>query len=790
MAKKRKRKTRKKQNKQLKLKYELNGLVCIAIAIIAILQLGVVGQTFVHLFRFFAGEWFILCLIGLFLFGVTIFWKKQIPDILTRRKAGLYCIIASILLLSHVKLFQHLSSAGVIGSQSVIRNTFELFLMDMKGEAGSPDLGGGMIGAVLFAASYFLFAQAGSQIMAIVLMLIGIVLITNRSLQEMVKKVTIPVSQFMVKQWKAFVEDMKGIRQAKKSASSQKTGEKKKRSRIQEEDEDDLILIEEETPSSDNSQPIISSFADRDDILTPTVQKKQAATETAPLQDSVQSTPVQSDTADEPKEAPPMTFTELENKDYELPSLDILAEPQHSGQQTDKKNIYENARKLEKTFQSFGVKAKVTQVHLGPAVTKYEVYPDVGVKVSKIVNLSDDLALALAAKDIRIEAPIPGKSAIGIEVPNAEIAMVSLKEVLESKQNDRPNAKLLIGLGRNISGEAVLAEMNKMPHLLVAGSTGSGKSVCINGIITSILMRAKPHEVKMMMIDPKMVELNVYNGIPHLLAPVVTDPKKASQALKKVVSEMERRYELFSHTGTRNIEGYNDYIKRMNQTEDAKQPELPYIVVIVDELADLMMVASSDVEDSITRLSQMARAAGIHLIIATQRPSVDVITGVIKANIPSRIAFSVSSQTDSRTILDMGGAEKLLGRGDMLFLPVGANKPVRVQGAFLSDEEVEHVVDHVITQQKAQYQEEMIPSEETHDQLAAVEDDLYDEAVELIIGMQTASVSMLQRRFRIGYTRAARLIDAMEERGVVGPYEGSKPREVLLSKEQYDELSS
>ncbi|MFP5200186.1 MULTISPECIES: FtsK/SpoIIIE family DNA translocase [Bacillus] len=790
MAKKRKRKTRKKQNKQLKLKYELNGLVCIAIAIIAILQLGVVGQTFVHLFRFFAGEWFILCLIGLFLFGVTIFWKKQIPDILTRRKAGLYCIIASILLLSHVKLFQHLSSAGVIGSQSVIRNTFELFLMDMKGETGSPDLGGGMIGAVLFAASYFLFAQAGSQIMAIVLMLIGIVLITNRSLQEMVKKVTIPVSQFMVKQWKAFVEDMKGIRQAKKSASSQKTSEKKKRSRIQEEDEDDLILIEEETPSSDNSQPIISSFADRDDILTPPVQKKQAAKETDPLQESVPSAPVQSETADEPKEAPPMTFTELENKDYELPSLDILAEPQHSGQQTDKKNIYENARKLEKTFQSFGVKAKVTQVHLGPAVTKYEVYPDVGVKVSKIVNLSDDLALALAAKDIRIEAPIPGKSAIGIEVPNAEIAMVSLKEVLESKQNDRPNAKLLIGLGRNISGEAVLAEMNKMPHLLVAGSTGSGKSVCINGIITSILMRAKPHEVKMMMIDPKMVELNVYNGIPHLLAPVVTDPKKASQALKKVVSEMERRYELFSHTGTRNIEGYNDYIKRMNQTEEAKQPELPYIVVIVDELADLMMVASSDVEDSITRLSQMARAAGIHLIIATQRPSVDVITGVIKANIPSRIAFSVSSQTDSRTILDMGGAEKLLGRGDMLFLPVGANKPVRVQGAFLSDEEVEHVVDHVITQQKAQYQEEMIPSEETQDQLAAVEDDLYDEAVELIIGMQTASVSMLQRRFRIGYTRAARLIDAMEERGVVGPYEGSKPREVLLSKEQYDELSS
>ena len=366
---------------------------------------------------------------------------------------------------------------------------------------------------------------------------------------------------------------------------------------------------------------------------------------------------------------------------------------------------------LNAHFHSFGVKARVTQVHLGPAVTKYEVHPDVGVKVSKIVSLSDDLALALAAKDIRIEAPIPGKSAIGIEVPNSEVAMVSLREVLEAKKVDKPDAKLQIGLGRNISGEAVKAELNKMPHLLVAGATGSGKSVCINGIITSILMRAKPHEVKMMMIDPKMVELNVYNGIPHLLAPVVTNPKKAAQALQKVVSEMERRYELFSHSGTRNIEGYNDYINRYNIEEDAKQPLLPYIVVIVDELADLMMVASNDVEDAITRLAQMARAAGIHLIIATQRPSVDVITGVIKANIPSRIAFSVSSMTDSRTILDMGGAEKLLGRGDMLFLPAGASKPVRVQGAFLSDNEVEEVVTYVISQQKAQYNEEMIPDE-------------------------------------------------------------------------------
>ncbi|MCY8913100.1 DNA translocase FtsK [Bacillus atrophaeus] len=786
MAKK-KRKSRKKQAKQLNLKYELNGLLCIAISIIAILQLGVVGQTFIYLFRFFAGEWFILCLLALFTLGVSLFWKKKTPSLLTRRKAGLYCIIASILLLSHVQLFKNLSHKGSIQSASVIRNTWELFLMDMNGNSASPDLGGGMIGALLFAASHFLFASTGSQIMAIVIILMGMILITGRSLQETLKKWMGPIGRFIREQWAAFIDDMKSVKTNMKSSKTKtKSGKKQKpvQKKRQEEPEIDEEEDDEVISPLIHSEPIISSFSDRDEDANPSLmQKKQSETVQEPAEEQTGTE------AGETVSAPPMTFTELENKDYQMPSLDLLADPMHTGQQTDKKNIYENARKLERTFQSFGVKAKVTQVHLGPAVTKYEVYPDVGVKVSKIVNLSDDLALALAAKDIRIEAPIPGKSAIGIEVPNAEVAMVSLKEVLESKLNDRPDAKLLIGLGRNISGEAVLAELNKMPHLLVAGATGSGKSVCVNGIITSILMRAKPHEVKMMMIDPKMVELNVYNGIPHLLAPVVTDPKKASQALKKVVNEMERRYELFSHTGTRNIEGYNDHIKRSNAEEEVKQPELPYIVVIVDELADLMMVASSDVEDSITRLSQMARAAGIHLIIATQRPSVDVITGVIKANIPSRIAFSVSSQTDSRTILDMGGAEKLLGRGDMLFLPVGANKPVRVQGAFLSDDEVEHIVDHVITQQKAQYQEEMIP-EETTETHSEVSDDLYDEAVELIVGMQTASVSMLQRRFRIGYTRAARLIDAMEDRGVVGPYEGSKPREVLLSKEKHDELSS
>lgn len=782
---KQKRKTRKSKDEWKRtLKFELTGLIILAIALISISKLGFVGMTFVHLFRFFSGEWYMLFLIEVLLFGFYLIWKRQIPSLFSRQMIGVHCITAAILLLSHVTLFKMLSHNGTFATPSVIANTLELFWMDVRGESITVDLGGGMLGAIFFATSYYLFAEAGSQIIAIVLIVIGVILITGRSLKATLAKLITPIGAFMKRQAIGFKDDMKSLPSAIKQKHEEKRN-KKKELEIHNNDKNDLV-------EEDNSKPIISSFSDHEepeskpeemiihtmdtDKVEPKVKKHQA-------EDQESNEPIQQE------ELAPISFVELENKDYKLPPIDLLKAPKHNSQQADKKNIYENARKLEKTFQSFGVKAKVTQVHLGPAVTKYEVYPDVGVKVSKIVNLSDDLALALAAKDIRIEAPIPGKSAVGIEVPNSEVAMVSLREVLESKANDRPDAKLLIGLGRDISGDAVLAELNKMPHLLVAGSTGSGKSVCINGIITSILMRAKPHEVKLMMIDPKMVELTVYNGVPHLLAPVVTDPKKASQALKKVVNEMERRYEHFSHTGTRNIEGYNEIIRRNNLESEAKQPELPYIVVIVDELADLMMVASSDVEDSITRLSQMARAAGIHLIIATQRPSVDVITGVIKANIPSRIAFSVSSQTDSRTILDMGGAEKLLGRGDMLFLPVGASKPVRVQGAFLSDEEVEKTVDFVIAQQKAQYQEDMIPTE-TVEAPSEVQDDLYEDAVQLVVDMQTASVSLLQRRFRIGYTRAARLIDAMEERGVVGPYEGSKPREVLLSKENHDELTS
>ncbi|KAA0547879.1 DNA translocase FtsK [Bacillus sp. BGMRC 2118] len=779
MAKPKQRQKKKKQEWKQTLKFELAGLTLFAMTCIGISGLGVVGQLLTTITRFFMGEWYMLLLLSLLVLSVYYIWKRKHPYIFSQRFIGIYFIISALLLFSHVNLFDLLIKDGVFKEPSVIRNTWELFWMETTGETKTNDIGGGMIGAVLFAMFHVLFAAKGTELIALLFMVIGIILVTGRSLMDVVVRIVTPVLTFIKEQFFAFSRDIKewgNNISSKQTNSRAKARKKKEQSVTQKDSQSEEITIEPEEEEV-MIQPIISNFQDHSKI-------DEESDENSPTKKTVK----QEDTEVEDDPIPQAAFIEEENLSYLLPSLDILSLPNNRKSGHDNELIRTNIKKLERTFESFGVKASVKKVHLGPAVTKYEVYPAVGVKVSKIVNLSDDLALALAAKDIRIEAPIPGKSAIGIEVPNEEVSMVTLREVLEAPHVSGKDSKLLIGLGRDISGEAVLAELNKMPHLLVAGATGSGKSVCINGIITSILMRTKPHEVKMMMIDPKMVELNVYNGIPHLLAPVVTDAKKASQALKKVVSEMERRYELFSHTGTRNIEGYNEYIKRQNHEEEVKQPLLPFIVVIVDELADLMMVASSDVEDAITRLAQMARAAGIHLIIATQRPSVDVITGVIKANIPSRIAFSVSSQTDSRTILDMGGAEKLLGRGDMLFLPAGMSKPVRVQGAFLSDQEVEDIVDFVISQQKAQYQEDMIPTDAPTSN-AVVEDELFDDAVSLVLEMQTASVSMLQRRFRIGYTRAARLIDAMEERGIVGPYEGSKPREVLMTKSNEEATS-
>lgn len=478
----------------------------------------------------------------------------------------------------------------------------------------------------------------------------------------------------------------------------------------------------------------------------------------------------------------PVSRQTREDGNFQLPQLALLNKGIKIKNPRLNKDLADNVKILEETLASFGVKIKVTQVTQGPAVTRYEAQPAPGVKVSKITNLADDIALSLASADVRIEAPIPGKSVVGIEVPNKEIAMVHFREVLETPEFQETTSKLAMCLGKDITGTPVIADLTKMPHLLIAGATGSGKSVCINTLIHSILFKARPDEVKFLLVDPKMVELANYNGIPHLIAPVVTDPKKAAGALKWIVTEMETRYELFAAAGVRDIVRYN-FLRTQDKHDE--HPPLPYVVVIIDELADLMMVAPGDVEDAICRLAQMARAAGIHLIVATQRPSVDVITGIIKANIPSRIAFGVSSQTDSRTILDMNGAEKLLGRGDMLYYPMGASKPLRVQGCYLGDKEVENVVTFLQNQAKPEYQE--IPNMELgNTKTEALEDELFYQAAQLFIEGGTASVSLLQRRLRIGYTRAARLMDFLEDKGVVGGYEGSKPREVLMTRGQFE----
>ncbi len=464
-------------------------------------------------------------------------------------------------------------------------------------------------------------------------------------------------------------------------------------------------------------------------------------------------------------------------KDYKLPNVNLLNKTDSKNKDNSKKKVLENANLLEKTLKDFGVDAKVSQVTVGPAITRYEINPSPGVKVSKIVGLTDDIALSLAAKSIRMEAPIPGKSAIGIEVPNENILMVGFREVLESDEFKNFKSSVPMALGKDIAGNVVVADISKMPHLLIAGSTGSGKSVCINTLINSIIYKSKPDEVKLILIDPKVVELASYNGIPHLLIPVVTEPKKAANALNWAVNEMNKRYKMFAESGVKDINSYN--LKH--------EEKLPKIVIIIDELADLMMISANDVEDYICRLAQMARAAGMHLIVATQRPSVDVITGVIKANIPSRIAFAVSSQTDSRTILDMAGAEKLLGKGDMLFYPLGANKPLRIQGAFISEEESEKVVEYVKSQvEEVVYENDIVEKVSKEIIKESDDDEFLQEAINFVVESKQASSSMLQRKFKIGFNRAARLIDIMEERGIVGKSEGSKPRKVLITKEDLE----
>lgn len=660
--------------------------------------------------------------------------------------------------------------------------------------------GGGVIGGLISLPFLVTFQVPGTIIILTALSLIDIILLTNKSIADFFRNIRSLVSkrkkarqsdetelddlqpvieengdEISLRFDKPKVIDFRIEKTARELKKHQKRKEGSAKAKLLPEDDTD-VSIEYIGPEESSTELVI------DDIKKSHSSKKSAGRRRT-ANKTVEEPGLQEIVIKGPAKA------KKQNTKYVFPPLDLLIEedPDTGSSRSYRSQALEGAKKLEETLLSFGVSAKVVNVTRGPTVTRYELQPSAGVKVSRIVNLSDDIALNLAAPGIRIEAPIPGKAAIGIEVPNREINMVRLREVLESAEFARHPSKIAFAAGKDISGEPVIADISKMPHLLIAGATGSGKSVCINCLIMSILYKSSPDEVKLLLIDPKVVELGVYNGIPHLLIPVVTDPKKAAGALNWAVQEMVNRYKLFAEKNVRDIKGYNALVSR---TDD--EPVMPQIVIIIDELADLMMVAPNEVEDAICRLAQMARAAGMHLVLATQRPSVDVITGVIKANIPSRISFAVSSQVDSRTILDMAGAEKLLGRGDMLMHPVGKPKPVRIQGANITDAEIERVVEYIKAQGDAEYDDEIIEEINSDDKPDTSDDgdndELLPQAIDLVIDAGQASVSFIQRKFRVGYARAGRIIDQMEARGIISGHEGSKPRQVLITKQQWHEM--
>ncbi|WP_200759466.1 FtsK/SpoIIIE family DNA translocase [Effusibacillus dendaii] len=770
------------------IKYEILGLLLLAVAILSFAGMGPAGRILMRVSMYTAGisYWMIS---GYLIYLAVYFMVKQQTPRLTSRHLGILLAILTMAVLHHYNLYLEILSPGHKSDLWLVTNERIKTLYDSHTVAssdrpiGNIEFGGGIIGFLGFSLLHTLFDTAGTLFVMMIMGVISLILISGKSLTAGLRK-----GRQLAAGWlRKWAKEVKEAWHVLKSSPPKETAKNKNVKRPAETRTQTAAAVAE--PVFDDEQPLkIRDFADQVESPSKHLQVlpggKQNGQITIKYKERQTGKAVKSEVPNYEETDPLVLQMQTADNTYELPPLDLLEAPYGPRTGGDHKDLESNALKLQETLASFGVQVKVTEAHRGPTVTRYEVQPAIGVKVSRIVNLADDLALALAAKDIRIEAPIPGKSAVGIEVPNREVAIVTLREVIESNEFLTSPSKLSTVLGRDISGEPIVGSLAKMPHLLVAGATGAGKSVCINGIIASILYKAKPSEVKFIMIDPKMVELNVYNGIPHLLAPVVTDPRRAAYALKKVVQEMEHRYELFAAEGTRNMESYNSIMQQAN-----KSP-LPYIVVIIDELADLMMVAPTDVEEAIIRLAQMARAAGIHLILATQRPSVDVITGVIKANIPSRIAFAVSSQMDSRTILDMGGAEKLLGRGDMLYLPVGESKPVRVQGAFVSEAEVERLVSYVKEQQGAAYHLDLSEMKEESTPEEGELDSLFWEAVKLVVESEQASVSMLQRRLKVGYSRAARLVDQMEERGIVGRFEGSKPREVLLSKEQWSQMQN
>ncbi|HHA7754163.1 TPA: DNA translocase FtsK [Streptococcus pneumoniae] len=738
-------------------------LISLGIAILLIFaafKLGAAGITLYNLIRLLVGSLAYLAIFGLLIYLFFFKWIRKQEGLLS----GFFTIFAGLLLIFEAYLVW---KYGLY--KSVLKGTMAQVVTDLTGFRTTSFAGGGLIGVALYIPTAFLFSNIGTYFIGSILILVGSLLVSPWSVYDIAEF----FSRGFAKWWEGH-ERRKEERFVKQEEKARQKAEKE--ARLEQEETEKALL--DLPPVDMETGEILTEEAVQN--LPPIPEEKWVEPEII-LPQAELKFPEQEDDSDD--EDVQVDFSAKEALEYKLPSLQLFAPDKPKDQSKEKKIVRENIKILEATFASFGIKVTVERAEIGPSVTKYEVKPAVGVRVNRISNLSDDLALALAAKDVRIEAPIPGKSLIGIEVPNSDIATVSFRELWEQSQTKAENF-LEIPLGKAVNGTARAFDLSKMPHLLVAGSTGSGKSVAVNGIIASILMKARPDQVKFMMVDPKMVELSVYNDIPHLLIPVVTNPRKASKALQKVVDEMENRYELFAKVGVRNIAGFNAKVEEFNSQSEYKQIPLPFIVVIVDELADLMMVASKEVEDAIIRLGQKARAAGIHMILATQRPSVDVISGLIKANVPSRVAFAVSSGTDSRTILDENGAEKLLGRGDMLFKPIDENHPVRLQGSFISDDDVERIVNFIKTQADADYDESFDPGEVSENEGEfsdgdAGGDPLFEEAKSLVIETQKASASMIQRRLSVGFNRATRLMEELEMAGVIGPAEGTKPRKVL-----------
>ncbi|HGJ7106087.1 TPA: DNA translocase FtsK [Streptococcus pneumoniae] len=738
-------------------------LISLGIAILLIFaafKLGAAGITLYNLIRLLVGSLAYLAIFGLLIYLFFFKWIRKQEGLLS----GFFTIFAGLLLIFEAYLVW---KYGL--DKSVLKGTMAQVVTDLTGFRTTSFAGGGLIGVALYIPTAFLFSNIGTYFIGSILILVGSLLVSPWSVYDIAEF----FSRGFAKWWEGH-ERRKEERFVKQEEKARQKAEKE--ARLEQEETEKALL--DLPPVDMETGEILTEEAVQN--LPPIPEEKWVEPEII-LPQAELKFPEQEDDSDD--EDVQVDFSAKEALEYKLPSLQLFAPDKPKDQSKEKKIVRENIKILEATFASFGIKVTVERAEIGPSVTKYEVKPAVGVRVNRISNLSDDLALALAAKDVRIEAPIPGKSLIGIEVPNSDIATVSFRELWEQSQTKAENF-LEIPLGKAVNGTARAFDLSKMPHLLVAGSTGSGKSVAVNGIIASILMKARPDQVKFMMVDPKMVELSVYNDIPHLLIPVVTNPRKASKALQKVVDEMENRYELFAKVGVRNIAGFNTKVEEFNSQSEYKQIPLPFIVVIVDELADLMMVASKEVEDAIIRLGQKARAAGIHMILATQRPSVDVISGLIKANVPSRVAFAVSSGTDSRTILDENGAEKLLGRGDMLFKPINENHPVRLQGSFISDDDVERIVNFIKTQADADYDESFDPGEVSENEGEfsdgdAGGDPLFEEAKSLVIETQKASASMIQRRLSVGFNRATRLMEELEMAGVIGPAEGTKPRKVL-----------